>query len=144
MQIASDAAAVLRHTKGVDPRRVGAVGWSMGGGVVLADAQGRPADRPFAAVAGFSTRGRDVNAAQMSTRSHIPLQIWWSKRDRIVVDQAGQSGLLYRAIKRLAPRAPVVQIVGTWRHSAEMRANRQLPVVLARLGLVRLAPHAMR
>jgi len=72
-------------------------------------------------------------------RSGVPLEIWWSARDRIVVDQARQSGLLYRVIKRLDPRAPVAEIVGTWRHSAEMRANRQLPIVLARLGLLRLA-----
>jgi dienelactone hydrolase len=65
MRIARDAAAALRHTTGVDPNRVGAVGWSLGGGVVLATAQGRPANRPFAAVAGFSTAGRDVDAAQM-------------------------------------------------------------------------------
>lgn len=77
--------------------------------------------------------------ARQLARSRVPLQIWWSTRDRIVVDQAAQSGLLYRAIKKLAPSAPVTQIVGTWRHSAEMRANRQLPIVLARLGLVRLA-----
>ncbi len=68
----------------------------------------------------------------------MPLQIWWSTRDRIVVNQAGESGLLYRAIKRLNPNAPVVQFVGTWRHTAEMRATRQMPFALARIGLVQL------
>ncbi len=72
--------------------------------------------------------------------SHLPLQIWWSKRDRIVVDQRHESGLLYRAIKRLNPQAPVTQFVGTWQHTAEMRPTRQLPAALARIGLLRLVP----
>ena len=70
--------------------------------------------------------------------SGVPLQIWWSTRDRIVVDQAGQSGLLYRAIERLNPNAPVVQYVGTWRHTHEMHAAALMPLALARMGLLDL------
>ena len=72
--------------------------------------------------------------------SNVPLEIWWSTRDRVVVDGATQSGLLYRAIKRLNPRAPVTQVVGTWHHTAEMRTIRRLPLALARIGLLRLRP----
>jgi pimeloyl-ACP methyl ester carboxylesterase len=68
----------------------------------------------------------------------VPLQIWWSTKDRIVVNQAGESGLLYRAIKRLSPTAPVVEHVGTWRHTAEMRATHQMPWALAELGLLHI------
>jgi pimeloyl-ACP methyl ester carboxylesterase len=68
--------------------------------------------------------------------SGVPLQLWWSTRDRIVVDQEGQSGLLYREIERLNPDAPVTQVVGTWRHTAEMHWNRRLPYALAQLGLL--------
>jgi hypothetical protein len=71
--------------------------------------------------------------------SNVPLEIWWSTKDKIVVDGAKQSGLLYRAIKRLNPRAPVTEVVGTWRHTAEMRTIRRLPLALARIGLLRLA-----
>jgi dienelactone hydrolase len=71
--------------------------------------------------------------------SDVPLELWWSRRDRIVVDQASQSGLLYRAIQRLNPRAPVVQVVGEWQHTAEMRPLRRLPFALARIGLLRLS-----
>jgi pimeloyl-ACP methyl ester carboxylesterase len=78
--------------------------------------------------------------ARALARSRVPLQIWWSTRDRVVVDQAAQSGLLYRTIERLAPRAPVSQVVGTWQHSAEMRPDRLLPIVLARMGLLQLTP----
>lgn len=72
--------------------------------------------------------------------SRVPLQIWWSRHDQIVVNQADQSGLLYRAIKRLNPHAPVLQFVGRWRHTAEMHPTRGLPLALARIGLLRLPP----
>jgi pimeloyl-ACP methyl ester carboxylesterase len=72
--------------------------------------------------------------------SRLPLQIWWSTRDRIVVGQRDQSGLLYRAIKRLNPHAPVTQFVGRWHHTAEMHPLRRLPAALAQIGLLRLTP----
>jgi pimeloyl-ACP methyl ester carboxylesterase len=94
---------------------------------------------------GTPLRRRDAYAdrsplfyARQIARSGVPLQIWWSTRDQIVVNQAGESGLLYRAIKRLNPGAPVSQVVGTWAHSAEFKAFRSLPIVLARLGLIQL------
>jgi pimeloyl-ACP methyl ester carboxylesterase len=80
-----------------------------------------------------------LSFARDLAESMVPLQIWWSTRDQIVVNQAGESGLLYRAIKRLNPNAPVTQVVGSWNHSAEMYAFTRLPIVLARMGLVRLA-----
>jgi pimeloyl-ACP methyl ester carboxylesterase len=72
--------------------------------------------------------------------SHVPLEIWWSTKDKIVVEGATQSGLLYHAIKRLNPRAPVTEVVGTWHHTAEMRTIRRLPLALAQIGLLRLGP----
>lgn len=48
-RVAADAAASLRRSFA----RVGAVGWSLGGGVVVAAAAA--GGRPFAAIAGFST-----------------------------------------------------------------------------------------
>ena len=56
--------------------------------------------------------------------SGVPLQVWWSTRDRVVVDQAANSGALCAAIRRLNPRAPLYEFVGTWAHTAEMRAGR--------------------
>jgi dipeptidyl aminopeptidase/acylaminoacyl peptidase len=76
--------------------------------------------------------------------SHVPLQIWWSTRDRTVVNQASESGLLYRAIKRLNPNAPVTQFIGTWAHTAEMRATGRMPIALAQMGLLNLASTGSR
>jgi poly(3-hydroxybutyrate) depolymerase len=44
--------------------------------------------------------------------SGVPLQIWWSTKDRIVTNQAHESGALYRDILRLNPGAPVVEVIG--------------------------------
>jgi len=50
---ARDAASALRRTPGIDPRRVGVVGWSLGGGVALAAAES--GGHPFDAAALFSS-----------------------------------------------------------------------------------------
>ena len=68
--------------------------------------------------------------------SGVPLQIWWSWKDQIVVDQNRESGALYRSIKRLNPTAPVAEFVGTCAHSAEFKATRRLPYALALFGLM--------
>ncbi len=76
--------------------------------------------------------------------SGTPLQIWWSTRDRIVADQNAESGQLYRDIVRLNPRAPVEEFVGTWAHTAEMRAGNRLPFALARFGLLKTLNRSRR
>jgi poly(3-hydroxybutyrate) depolymerase len=74
--------------------------------------------------------------------SGVPLQIWWSTRDSIVVDQAQESGRLYREIKRINPDAPVTQFVGAWSHTSEMHAHGYLPYALSRFGLLPYQPAA--
>lgn len=68
----------------------------------------------------------------------VPLDIWWSRRDRVVVDQYQESGRLYRAIVRANPRAPVEQFVGNWAHSHEMHPLARLPLALVDLKIVEL------
>jgi poly(3-hydroxybutyrate) depolymerase len=68
--------------------------------------------------------------------SGVPLQIWWSTRDRIVTDERDESGLLYRLIKRLNPDAPVTEFVGQWAHTTEMKSHAYLPYALSRFGLM--------
>lgn len=74
--------------------------------------------------------------------SAVPLQIWWSTRDRVVTNQRDESGLLYRLIKRINPRAPVDEFVGAWAHTTEMKSHGYLPYALSRFGLIppRAAP----
>jgi hypothetical protein len=74
---------------------------------------------------------------QLAT-SGVPLDICWSRRDKIVVDQYLESGRLYRAIKRVNPKAPVEQFVGTWAHSHEMHPLARLPLALVDLKIVEL------
>jgi poly(3-hydroxybutyrate) depolymerase len=76
-----------------------------------------------------------LDFARAIARSDVPLAIWWSVADRVIPGQTEQSGLLYRAIERLKPAAPVVQVVGHWRHCQEMRWYSRLPRALAFLGL---------
>jgi hypothetical protein len=64
-----------------------------------------------------------------------PLQIWWSTKDQIVTNQAAQSAALYARIHQLNPHAPVTKVVGTWKHSHEMRWDTRLPEALRTLGL---------
>jgi pimeloyl-ACP methyl ester carboxylesterase len=68
--------------------------------------------------------------------AHVPLELWWSSKDAIVLDQARQTKRLYDEIHRLNPNAPVAAYQGYWRHSAEMRASTRLPLALADLGLL--------
>jgi pimeloyl-ACP methyl ester carboxylesterase len=77
-----------------------------------------------------------LGMAQQIADSHVPLQIWWSREDRIVSDQAHQSGAMFRELRRLNPCARVSAYIGRWRHSVEMKAHSLLPVALAGFGLV--------
>jgi hypothetical protein len=97
---------------------------------------GSPKTRPLA----YEKRSPMTYARRIAT-SCVPLQLWWSVKDRIVVDQKQQTGALYRALHRLEPGAPIWAFVGTWRHSAEMRASTRLPAALAFFGLIPPVKH---
>jgi pimeloyl-ACP methyl ester carboxylesterase len=72
--------------------------------------------------------------------SCVPIQMWWSVADRVVVDQQHQSARMFWNIRGLNPLAPVQAFVGFWIHTAEMRARSQLPLALATFGLLPSAP----
>jgi poly(3-hydroxybutyrate) depolymerase len=69
-------------------------------------------------------------------RSDVPLELWWSLRDRVIQNQADQAGRFYERIKQIDPEAPAVAFVGTWRHASEVGAYYRLPYALARIGLL--------
>jgi hypothetical protein len=68
--------------------------------------------------------------------SCVPLQIWWSRADRVVVDSSKQSGRLFRRIKTRNARAAVEAYVGSWQHTLAFEPNTLLPLALARFGLM--------
>jgi len=69
--------------------------------------------------------------------SGVPLQMWWSDADEIVVDQRFQSQKFFEDVRRLGPRGPVEKITGSWGHTAESYSRLQLPGGTRWLGLVR-------
>jgi poly(3-hydroxybutyrate) depolymerase len=75
--------------------------------------------------------------------SGVPLQIWWSRNDQVVTDQAHQSGTLFDTLRRLNPHAPVSAYIGDWAHSHEMRSTELLPIALAQFGLLSAQPGAL-
>lgn len=89
---------------------------------------------PSTAAAAYATRSPITDARAIAS-SGVPLQIWWTRTDRVVVDSRMQSGLLARRIRAMNPGAPFREVVGAWRHTAVMRADRDLPTMLAGLGL---------
>jgi pimeloyl-ACP methyl ester carboxylesterase len=92
---------------------------------------GTPATRPLA----YSERSPATYARTIAA-SCVPLQLWWSVKDRIVADQQRQSAALFRRIAELNPAAPVTAFVGAWNHSAEMQAGARLPAALVAFGLL--------
>lgn len=90
---------------------------------------------PMSDPRGYANRS-PLDCARKIAFSGVPLQIWWSTRDRIVTDERDESGLLYRLIKRLNPDAPVTEFVGEWAHTTEMKSHAYLPYALSRFGLM--------
>ncbi len=68
--------------------------------------------------------------------SGVPLQIYWSVRDRIISDQVDEAALLAAELRRANPTVKLWDFQGYWRHTAEMQADRRLPRALARFGLL--------
>jgi pimeloyl-ACP methyl ester carboxylesterase len=83
-----------------------------------------------------------ITYARTIAGSCVPLQLWWSTKDRIVANQQRQTGAFYKAIRAINPRAPVQMFVGAWMHSAEMHAKARLPGALALFNLLPPNPRA--
>lgn len=81
---------------------------------------------------GYALRS-PIDHVEAIVRNGTPIQLWWSRRDRVVTDGAQQTGAFY---DRLRGRLPVQQIVGLWQHAHEMHPGTQLPAALACFGLL--------
>jgi pimeloyl-ACP methyl ester carboxylesterase len=100
--------------------------------VMRREVGGRPDQAPGA----YAARS-PLALAERIASSGVRLQVWWSSEDRIVVDQAHQSGALFRELRRLNPCAPTTAYAGRWQHSTEMRSTSLLPLALIDFGLLR-------
>jgi pimeloyl-ACP methyl ester carboxylesterase len=76
---------------------------------------GTPDNNP----AGYALRS-PINYVRALAFSRVPLQLYWSVADEVVVDQAYHSGRLYRRIRELNPNARVTAVTGSWTHSGGM------------------------
>jgi pimeloyl-ACP methyl ester carboxylesterase len=92
---------------------------------------GTPAQVPEA----YAERSPD-HYEKAIARSGVPLQLYWSTRDRIIRDQRLETAELADAIDRYHEHDPLWDFEGDWSHTAEMRWNRRLPRALARFGLL--------
>jgi pimeloyl-ACP methyl ester carboxylesterase len=92
---------------------------------------GTPAQVPHA----YAVRSPD-HYAEAIARSGVPLQLYWSSRDRIIRDQVLETNELALAIEHDDRAERLWDFHGDWAHTAEMRWNRRLPRALARFGLL--------
>jgi len=92
---------------------------------------------PLTATAQFTARS-PLSYAQAIASSCVPLQIWWSRTDQVVVDSSQQSGALFRRIRKLNRQAPVTGFIGSWAHTQAFKPDRLLPAALAKFGLMPL------
>lgn len=154
----------------IEPRRIYAIGDSMGGqealllaaraprllaGVVAFDPVADLALRYHALsrisrgvraalvreVGGTPSRRADAYAvrsplhwARRLASSGLPIELWWSRRDRQIRDAGLQSGRLFWRILALDPHAHVAAFVGRWQHGRGVRTH--LRTALELLGLL--------
>jgi pimeloyl-ACP methyl ester carboxylesterase len=90
---------------------------------------------PLTSPRAYAARSPDTYVRQIAL-SGVPLQLYWSTRDRVISDQVDETGALVAAIRGWNPAAPVEVFRGTWRHTAEMRWTKRLPGALRRFGLL--------
>jgi pimeloyl-ACP methyl ester carboxylesterase len=83
----------------------------------------------------YELRSPDHYVVQIAL-SGVPLQIYWSSRDRIITDQRSEAGALADEIRDINPRARLWDFEGEWAHTAEMEPDRRLPRALARFHLL--------
>jgi len=84
----------------------------------------------------YAVRSPDTYAREIAL-SWVPLQLYWSSRDRVISDQVDETDALAHEILGWNPGAPLTVFHGDWRHTAEMRWSARLPSALVRFHLLR-------
>ena len=94
---------------------------------------------PLTAPAAYARRSPD-NYVRQIARSGVPLQLYWSTRDRVITDQVDETELLLDRLRKANPSAPILSFRGLWAHTVEMWPRGRLPGALARFGLLPASP----
>ncbi len=118
---------------GCNTRCAGRWGDSIGSGLrqlAREEIGGTPATHPRA-----YARRSPLSYARAIANSGVPLQLWWSRSDR-VVKARDQSVPLARALRRLNPAMPLQTFAGSWPHSADMHPYFMLIPALKKFGLM--------
>jgi pimeloyl-ACP methyl ester carboxylesterase len=111
-------------------------GWHGPVGLVLqAIARRELGGTPATAPAAYAARS-PISYIRAIVTSCVPLELWWSRTDRIVMQSSLQSGLLARRLREARIRGPFEETVGSWRHTTVLRASTFLPAMLAELHLM--------
>ena len=90
---------------------------------------------PLTDPAAYAARSPETYARELAL-SGVPIELYWSSRDRVIADQVDESAVLISQILGWNPGAPIISFHGEWQHSAEMHADTRLPAALERLGLL--------
>jgi hypothetical protein len=83
----------------------------------------------------YAARSPD-HFARAIADSGVPLQLFWSSRDRVIRDQVEETNELALDLRRDDDRLRLWDFHGEWAHTAEMESFRRLPRALARFGLL--------
>lgn len=83
---------------------------------------------------GAYARRSPIAHARAIAFSRVPLQLYWSLADEVVLDQVHHTARLHRRLLELNPAAPITAVSGSWTHSGGM--PRLLPGALRRFGLL--------
>lgn len=105
------------------------------GRVLQAMARREVGGTPWTDPRAYASRSPDHFVRRLAF-SGVPLQLFWSRADRIISDQVRETGALAAKILDLNPRAKVWDFEGDWMHTAEMRPFRRLPRALFRFRLL--------
>jgi pimeloyl-ACP methyl ester carboxylesterase len=82
--------------------------------------------------AAFAERSPITYAEQIAD-SKVPLALWWSRTDEVIRHSELQSGRLVTQIR--SDGGTLQEVVGAWRHTHPLRYDRELPAMLAEIGI---------
>jgi dipeptidyl aminopeptidase/acylaminoacyl peptidase len=89
---------------------------------------GSPDDVPAA----YAERS-PITYTEQIAKSNVPLALWWSRTDEVIRHSELQSGLLAEQLRH--DGGTLQEVVGAWRHTHPLRYDRELPAMLAELGI---------